>query len=62
VENALADLRHEGLREGDTPTAMKSTGIVAIISRMTEIRKAQSAAIAGFMDTCSPRHGLGIGL
>jgi hypothetical protein len=33
---------------------MKSTGIAAIISQMTEIKKAQSVALAGITGTRKP--------
>jgi hypothetical protein len=45
IRNGLADPGHESLRKGDAPTAMKSPGIAAIISQMTEIEKAQSVAL-----------------
>jgi hypothetical protein len=41
----LADLGHGGLREGDSTTATKSTGIAAIIGQMIEIKKAQSRVL-----------------
>jgi hypothetical protein len=39
VRKGVADLGHAGLRKGDTPTAMKSTGIAAIIGQLMEIKK-----------------------
>ena len=54
MRNGLADLRHGSLRNGNSPTAMTSTGLTGIIIHMTEIEKAQSVALIGIADAHKP--------
>ena len=54
VRDGLADLGHSILRNGNSPTAITSTGITAIIIRMTQIKKAQSVALTGIVCTRKP--------
>jgi hypothetical protein len=54
MRNGLADLGHSRLLKGDTPTAMKSTGIAVIISRIRKINEDESGAIVGIGEIRKP--------